>query len=154
MSSSAPFFQRQKLATACILFAVATAIVTIAFIILTAEAISNNTSGVAAFNAITNNFTTKIESVFNASLLELQVVGGLFTVLAQINNQVFAEFLDVVPLVNNNATIFWAKVVPDAEVAQHEAMIRSEVNDDCLCFLLFQYCLGVSKLHDSQYQQQ
>jgi hypothetical protein len=129
--TSVYFFQRQKLATACILFAIASAVSTIALIILTAQAINNNTNATAAFAAITSNCTTRIESAFNASLLELQVVGGLFTVSAQVNNQIFGEFLDVVPLVNNNnSTIFWAEIVPGDEVAQHEALLRSEVNID------------------------
>jgi hypothetical protein len=127
------FFQRQKLATACILFAIASAVSTIALIVLTAEAINNNTSATAAFSAITSNFTTRIEGVFNNTLLELQVVGGLFTVLPQINSQTFAEFFVEVPLIDDNSTIVWAPVVPVVEVAQHEAAIRAEAKRLSCC---------------------
>ena len=128
LSEWGDFFKRQKLVAFCVLFALASFVSTVALIVLTVIAIDTNAAGVSAFLSLTNNFTSRVEGVFNQSSLELEVVAGFLTVVDAIDNNLFITFLHQVPGVLDNNTMFWASVVLEEDVAAHVAAIRAEVS--------------------------
>ena len=64
--------QEHKLASICAACAVLLSAVIIAFIVLESIATWADVNGKASFEAITNSFTQRIESAFNASLLQME----------------------------------------------------------------------------------
>jgi hypothetical protein len=121
------FIRRQKLATACIIFAFASAITTIVLIALVAIALNDNSATASAFSSIANNCTSRIETRLSNTLVELQVVGGLFYVTNTVSSVTFDEFLQSTPLVDTQNAIGWAEAVPDSEVDEFIARVEQEV---------------------------
>jgi hypothetical protein len=89
-------FQEHKLASACVTFAVALTTLVIALLILQADATSADLQGVVAFDAVTTNFTSRIETAFNASLVPLEVLASLCGVF-NMSQFLFQNFLNQLP---------------------------------------------------------
>jgi hypothetical protein len=118
--------QEHKLVSACIATAVALSAVIIALIAVQSGVTAADIQGVTSFNAITTNFTHRIEVAVNESLLQIGVLNSLFSVF-QVDHQCCVYFLSGIPNVTTNSTISWAAYVLPDQVLQFESSIQAEV---------------------------
>jgi hypothetical protein len=121
------FFAEFKLAFASLILATTLSVVIIAFIVLESIRTSADVQDTAEFDAITGNFTQRIETAFNTSLVTLEVLVGLFTSFP-VNQRLFSNFLNPLAVVLPvGQLITWNPVVLPNETMQFELAIRAEV---------------------------
>jgi hypothetical protein len=93
--------QEHKLASACVGIAVLVSSVIVALIVLQSNSTADDVQGLDEFNAITANFTQRIELAFNQTLIPLDILTALYSGF-DFDQSDFVHFLDSLAVANSN----------------------------------------------------